>query len=88
MRVICGGEPYAIGHHVDNGAFFVRTIRFGKLAASYERREGEHIYRTMLTLAELPSRPLSTTVATESTSYANNFGKAPRRPKVDQADKK
>jgi hypothetical protein len=63
MMPVYGGTPYAIGHHVANGRFFVRTIRFGKLAASYERRSGEHIYRADLALAELPSRPLSTEIA-------------------------
>jgi hypothetical protein len=41
----------------------VRCIRFGKLSASYERRDGEHIYAAMLTLAELPSKPLSTKIS-------------------------
>jgi hypothetical protein len=56
-RIVTGGTPYAIGHDVARGQFFVRTIRYGKLAASFERRDGERIYRVMLTLADLPSRP-------------------------------
>jgi hypothetical protein len=63
-RVLTGGTPYAIGHLAAKGAFFVRTIKYGKLAASYERRDGERIYRVMLTLAELPTKPLGTSVVT------------------------
>jgi hypothetical protein len=57
--VATGGIPYAIGTE-KRGVFHLRCIKFGKLAASYERRDGEHIYRAMVTLAELPSKPLST----------------------------
>ena len=56
MRVSTGGQPYAIGKE-EKGRFHVRCIRFGKLSASHERREGEHIYKALLMLAELPSRP-------------------------------
>jgi hypothetical protein len=43
MRVITGGTPYAIGKMTKHVGFHVRCVRFGKLAASYERREGEQI---------------------------------------------
>jgi len=64
MHAMPGGTPYAIGRE-RNGRFHVRCIRFGKLSASYERRDGEHIYAVMLTLAELPSKPLSREIDAE-----------------------
>jgi hypothetical protein len=58
MNVAAGGVPYAIGKE-KRGLFHMRCIRFGKLAASHERRDGEQIYRAMVSLAQLPSKPLS-----------------------------
>lgn len=57
MRVETGGTPYAVGYP-ERGFFRTRCIRFGKLAASYERRPGEEIRAViMFRVAEKKSRP-------------------------------
>jgi hypothetical protein len=78
VRTQTGGTPYAIGTG-RRGCFYVRCIRFGKLAASYERRDGEHIYAVMLTLALLPSKPMSTTSA-EASTPPSTARSTPTRP--------
>lgn len=51
MRAATGGTPYAIGEF-SRGWFRVRCIRFGKLAASYERRYLEEIRAVKLIVSE------------------------------------
>jgi hypothetical protein len=42
---------------IKRGVFYVRAVRFGKLHASYEMRDGEQIRALKLEVAERPSRP-------------------------------
>lgn len=56
MRTATGGTPYAIGE-LSNGWFHIRAVRFGKLAASYERRDGEQIRRVELIVADKKAKP-------------------------------
>jgi hypothetical protein len=53
-----GGSPYAIGE-LNKGRFRVRCIRFGKLAASYERRPDEVIRVVSLTVSAKPCKPIA-----------------------------
>jgi len=62
MRTTTGGTPYAIGtmkygSTPYSGTFSIRVIRFGKLAASYERRDGEEIRRVELIVADKKAKP-------------------------------
>ena len=61
MIVAGGGTPYAIGVMLSNGWFHCRCVRFGKLAASYERRHDEEIRVADIRVAKpaKPSKPLS-----------------------------
>jgi hypothetical protein len=61
MRTATGGTPYAIGISSSWG-FHVRVIRFGKLVASYERRNGEEIRRVELIVSEKKAKPEKVTV--------------------------
>ena len=54
--IATGGTPYAIGTW-QGRRFRVRAIRFGKLAASFERRKSEEIRAVKLAVADKPSRP-------------------------------
>lgn len=56
MRTATGGTPYAIGERI-GGWFRVRAVRFGKLAASYERRDGEEVRRVELIVSEKKAKP-------------------------------
>lgn len=56
--VLTGGNPYAIGRF-NRGRFHVRVVRFGKLAASYERRDGEQIHAVKLIVAAKASTPIA-----------------------------
>lgn len=56
MRTATGGTPYAIGEF-SRGWFRVRCVRFGKLAASYERRYGEEIRAVKLIVADKKAKP-------------------------------
>jgi hypothetical protein len=70
MITSAGGTPYAIGKvERSRGRFHLRVIRFGKLAASYERRPGEEIRAiTKLVVADTPSRPVTVTITVERAS--------------------
>ena len=57
--VLAGGLPYALGTATKRG-FRVRCVRFGKLMASIERRDGEEIRAVKLIVAEKASRPAAT----------------------------
>jgi hypothetical protein len=56
-RASCGGAPYAVGAPTRYG-FRIRRILFGKLAASYERYDGEEIRAVELKVADTPSKPV------------------------------
>lgn len=59
MKTSTGGTPYAIGI-LSNGWFRIRDIRFGKLAASYERRDGEKIRAIELVVSDKKAKPCKT----------------------------
>jgi hypothetical protein len=61
MIVQTGGMAFAIGVKV-RSAFRVRCVRFGLLAASHERRDGEEIRACTLLVAPDPSKPVSTKI--------------------------
>ena len=56
MITTSGGTPYAIGRP-ERGRFHIRAIRFGKLAASYERRPDEEIRVVTIVAAQNKSTP-------------------------------
>lgn len=57
MRTASGGNPYVVGSPLMGGMFHVRCVRFGKLAASFERRQHEEIRAVELVIAEKAARP-------------------------------
>jgi hypothetical protein len=59
MRSAYSGIPYALGKTTKSGAFHVRCIRFGKLAASYARRNDEEILAAKLVVSDKVCKPLS-----------------------------
>jgi hypothetical protein len=58
MRSAYGGIPYALGTTSGSGAFQVRCIRFGKLAASYERRYDEEIRAAKIVVSDKAVKPV------------------------------
>jgi hypothetical protein len=56
VRWSSGGSIYAIGA-LKGTVFHIRCLRFGKLAASYERRDEEEIRAVTLSVADKPSKP-------------------------------
>jgi len=57
-------RAWAIGKRRRNG-FTVRRIVWGKLMASYERRDDEEIRAAVITVSEKISRPIKTAKAAE-----------------------
>jgi hypothetical protein len=84
-----GGTPYAIGkversrNAAGRGRFHVRAIRFGKLAASYERRDGEEIRAVKnLTVADKASKPDSVVTIALKRMEQERFGHEHQRPQA------